>query len=223
MIQSILFKEWIKTKLIVYIILIGMLGLATYVMMNIFHSIRYNGQVMLWDMIIHKDYIMVSSFKYAPIIVGALLGLFQMVPELQHKRLKLTLHLPIPRHKMIGMMMGYGVMVLTTIFIVSIGVAMTILSFYFSSEIMSAWALALLPWLGAGYLTYLMMSWICIEPTWRMRSVTLIIWGLFVSLFLWSGYSQGVIFMFPYFVAIILLVATTVFYATMRFKEGKQV
>ncbi|QZE15851.1 hypothetical protein K4L44_08475 [Halosquirtibacter laminarini] len=222
MIRSILYKEEIKTRRIAIATFIAMALLATYILINIFHTIRYQGEVTLWDMIVHKDYNMISDYKYVPLLVGILWSLFQMIPELQRKRLKLTLHLPIKRQKMIAVMIGYGLTMLTMLFILTIGIPLLILSNYFSYEIIWAWSLAILPWIGAGYLGYLAFAAICIEPTWRNRVVLFLLFALSTQLFLFDAYSKAMIYMYPIHLFILLLFGISIFYTTIRFKEGRQ-
>ncbi|MGB0976531.1 MAG: hypothetical protein ACPGSG_06090 [Prolixibacteraceae bacterium] len=222
MIRSILLKEWIKTRWVVIGIFIALTAYTCYEVMNIFHAFRYNGTMSLWEMIIQKDYTLVGGFKYVPVAIGIVLSLFQMIPELLHKRLKLTLHLPIARHKMIGYMIGYGLGILTLSFILSIGTTMIILSQHFAIEILKAWTLAILPWIGAGYLSYLAMAWIAIEPTWKGRAIVLAIWFLLNHLFLYPSASQAMVDMMPLHIVLLGLIGASIFYATIRFKEGKQ-
>ena len=126
MIKAIFYKEWIKTKWIIFLSAAFLFGFSTYLIMNLFRVIELKGAVHIWEVMIQKDALFIDSISIVPLILGILFAITQFVPEMQRKCLKLTLHLPYDARKMIFSMVGYGGVVLLIMF------ALTLLYFYLS-------------------------------------------------------------------------------------------
>ena len=91
------------------------------------------------------------------------------------KRLKLTLHLPYPQQRMILLMLLAGVAHISIVFLLQAGLMLIFLNHHIACELVSRILLTATPWYICGYTAYLLTAWICLEPTWKLRIVNLLI------------------------------------------------
>lgn len=64
-------------------------------------SDQFQGGSHLWEILLSRDVVFIETLTYIPLLAGLLLAIVQFVPEMQQKRLKLTLHLPYPQNRML--------------------------------------------------------------------------------------------------------------------------
>ena len=114
--NAIFYKEWIKTRWYLLLALLVTLGFAGYSMLRINRVASMKGVEHVWEVMMSRDTVFVDLLEFIPLLVGILLALVQFVPEMHHKCLKLTLHLPYPQLRMINLMLLYGLIVLLTCF-----------------------------------------------------------------------------------------------------------
>ena len=114
--NAIFFKEWIKTRWYLLLACIVTLGFAGYSMLRINRVVELKGAAHVWEVMLSRDAVFVNLLEYVPLLVGILLALVQFIPEMYHKCLKLTLHLPYPQLKMINLMLLYGLLTLVICF-----------------------------------------------------------------------------------------------------------
>lgn len=196
-------------------------GMWIYSFLKINEAGRLMGMVSYWETLIQKGIVFFTAFRFIPLSLGILLAITQYVPELQSKRLKLTLHLPLPEKRIIAIMLLYGLII--TLLFITIVMALLLwgLSADFPPEIIGGTFQLLLPWFLAAPAAYLIASWTCLEPLWKQRILNGIVGiaalsfffidakaGACTTLNLWLAALTAVAFLFP-------------FYSTMRFKEGK--
>ena len=114
--NAIFYKEWIKTRWYLLLALLVTLGFAGYSMLRINRVASMKGVEHVWEVMLARDTVFVDLLEFIPLLVGILLALVQFVPEMHHKCLKLTLHLPYPQLRMINLMLLYGLVVLLICF-----------------------------------------------------------------------------------------------------------
>jgi hypothetical protein len=222
MIKALIYKEWIKTRWgIMGIAAIG-LALEVYLFLRLGRSFRIAGSEHLWDVIVNREQFMFPDLKYFPILAGIVIGLLQFIPELTQKRLKLTLHLPMPENKITATMAAYGLGTLLLIFSLHLAVFFIGIGPKFPSEIIQSMWLTLLPWYTAGLVAYFACMFVCTEPTWWLRIVNALVSIAVCKLFFMSdlpaSYSK-ILWMLP---IPIVLFALFSFLSVYRFKIGKQ-
>lgn len=222
MIKSIFFKECVKTRWALVLIMIIFTAVIVYSFMNVSRGLRVAGSAHIWDMIVQKNITFVSFIYYVPLLAGLLLGISQYSPETYNKRLKLTLHLPIKESYNLLTMLSFGIISLGAIFIVAYAVLNIGFNHYFSYEV-AQWNMAkVAPWLWGGIAAYLLCAWVCIEPVWKQRVFNSIISLLIVWLFLFDETSNAYNPFLPYLIGGVLLLIVFSFHSLVRFKEGKQ-
>jgi hypothetical protein len=190
--------------------------------MKIMEAIRLIGMVNYWESIIAKDISLFPYFEYLPLLSGALLAITQYVPELQYKRLKLTLHLPLNETKILLTMLCYGISIILLFILIILPVLLLGLSIYFPAEIVHAAFYRILPWFLAGLAAYLITSWVCLEPQWKQRILNGIPGISALSYFIISTKSGSYQPFIPYLLGFVIIAFFFSFYSTIRFKEGVQ-
>ncbi|MDR2086702.1 MAG: hypothetical protein LBP72_05955 [Dysgonamonadaceae bacterium] len=222
MYQSIVYKEWIKTQKVIWLLLAVFLGLGIYSFMKIAEDVRLTGTAAYWEAIIQKDISLFPFFKYAPLLSGFLLGITQYLPELQYKRLKLTLHLPLNENRILSLMLLYGFSVAGLLQFLTLSGLLLGLSFLFTTEIVYVVFWKLLPWFIAGWAAYLLTAWVCLEPLWKRRISNMIAGICVLSFFFIQSKSGAYQPFIPYLATFVLIAFSFPFYSVMRFKEGIQ-
>jgi hypothetical protein len=221
MYQSLIYKEWIKTRKTIALMALVFVAVGIYSFMKINEECRLLGMVSYWENLIQKGIIFFTDFRFLPLLLGILLAITQYVPELQSKRLKLTLHLPLSESKIIVTMLLYGLSVTLLFVAASILLLLWGLTPRFPREIVSRTFELILPWFLAGPAAYLTASWICLEPLWKQRILNFTGGACVLSFFFINakaGACRTLDFWLIAFVAVAFLFP---FYSALRFKEGK--
>jgi hypothetical protein len=116
MIRAIFYKEWLKLRLYWGLALLVNAGLITYLLLSLRSTLLSSGIVETWATMIGRDVMMVNQLMYLPLVTGVVLALCQWLPEMQIKRIRLTLHLPLDYTASIGMMLLSSLCGLTLLF-----------------------------------------------------------------------------------------------------------
>lgn len=188
--NAIFYKEWIKTRWYLLLALLVTLGFAGYSMLRINRVASMKGVEHVWEVMLARDTVFVDLLEFIPLLVGILLALVQFVPEMHHKCLKLTLHLPYPQLRMINLMLLYGLVVLLICFAANYLLMTVYMQGVLAPELYSRILLTVLPWYLAGIAAYLLISWICLEPTWKRRVLNLVISVLLLRIFSWLRHRK---------------------------------
>lgn len=222
MIRSLILKEWLKTRRVFFIMALLMIVVAVYCIMKINAMIEARGIVQLWLAMLYKDVNMLNITQWLPLLCGLAIGVAQTVPETSHSRLKLTLHLPVPRAKLILTMLVIGLCELLIIFIVQLAM----ISIYYNTIIapsMLSWVIVtLIPRYLAGLAAYLWTTAIVLEGTWRRRMLLIILGVVNIMFFYQNIDCMGVYTGWP-LIALVLfipMISVLSFGSIIRFKEG---
>ncbi len=183
--KAIVYKEWLKTRwFVIGLSLLGV-GLLAYIFITLERVFRHLGMVEVFDVIVNRHNTLYAELKYYPVIFGVLLALAQFIPEIQKKRLKLTLHLPVSQKTTYFTMQSYGIVVLFVCFMIQLFLLYGYSVLYFPQEIIASAFISLLPWYSAGFTAYLFTALICLESVWIRRIIYLLIaFGVLYSSYL---------------------------------------
>jgi hypothetical protein len=222
MIKAILNKEWIKTRWIAIAIAILGLLILVYLLLRMGRSFRIAGHEHIWDVMVNRNQFMFYHLMYFPLVVGVLLGLAQYIPEILQKRLKLTLHLPMPQNSIIGWMVAYGLVSLLLFFLVHMSVLLIGIRYFFAYEFVVMAVYTVLPWYIAGILAYLACTLVCIEPTWKKRIPLILLLTALLKVFFLSRFPGA--YMQSLWMLILMPVfgVLWVFWSVYRFRLGEQ-
>ena len=220
--KSIIYKEFIKTRNSIAIIIAAFTGVGIYSFMKIYENIRQAGIVAVWEEAVQRDHDMFSYFEYLPVIAGILLAITQYLPELHFKRLKLTLHLPMKEDNILLTMLLFGISVVVSLLAITLLVLLWGISRGFPPEIVHDVFMQLTPWFLAAPAAYLMTAWVYLEPRWKQRIMNIPPALLFLSLFLMKAKSGDFQYFDIFLIAALAVSFVFPFYSTARFKEGVQ-
>ncbi|MDD4514677.1 hypothetical protein [Massilibacteroides sp.] len=223
MYKALFYKEWTKTKRITSLLAFVFLASLIYTFINTGQLFRVSGAVEVWSAVLLKDMPLLPNWiDKLPLLAGLLLGFSQFVPEMTDKRLKLTLHLPLPETRIVATMLVYGLLVLFSLLFFSSLILVVYLSSYYPQEIIAMMLWSAAPWFLAGLTGYLFAAWICIEPVWKQRVFNALIGVTAMLLFFFSARSGAYVFFLPWLVLLVFISFGFPFYSASRFKDGAQ-
>lgn len=222
MIKAIFYKEWLKTSRTFIVCLVLGLAIAIYVALGINRIVVNKGVDHVWLIMLMKDQMFIDALRYVPLLIGLAIGISQMVPEMSHKRLKLTLHLPYSSEKLVGLMILTGIIELLVIYGCIMATVFCYESTLLPHELVTRGLLTSLPWFFAGLTAYLFTTSVCLEGSWRERVLLgLIGIGVLTVMFMQDApeaYNGMIIAIIVLLIATIALTYRSVY----RFKEGRQ-
>lgn len=221
MLKSLLYKEWIKIRLVVWIAS----GLSLLALINIFlkvrHDILFVDASNYWYSFLFRGVTFFSILKFLPFIVGLAVALAQYFPETVNKRIKLTFHLPVSENGVLIWMHAFGALVLLAVFMVVLGLFTAGSAIFFPSNIIRASLLTMMPWFLGGMATYFLVALILLEPMWLFRGLYAAVAAGFVTIF-YTGASIGGFkpVLLP-LTLITLLLSLVVLFSGYRFRKGE--
>jgi len=218
----IFYKEWIKTRWYLLLMFVATLGFAGYSMLRINRVVELKGMAHVWEVIILKEVVFVDLLQYIPLLAGLLLALVQFMPEMYHKCLKLTLHLPYSQWRMVNSMLLFGLLTLAVCFIADYTLMFVYLQGVLASELYRRILLSALPWYLAGFASYLLLSWICMEPTWKRRIFNIVVALLVLRVFFLDPSAESYNEFMPWLALYTLLLGSLSWLSVARFKAGEQ-
>jgi hypothetical protein len=217
---SLFFKEWIKSRWVLLVTLLVFAGIIAYTFITMSTELRVLGADVVWESIIQKGITHFDYLKYLCLLAGVMLAVVQYAPEMTNKRLKLTLHLPLPEYRIVLSMLLFGMVSLAVLFLLVYGAVSIGVNSYYPVEI-AQWNLAaLLPWLWGGLAAYLLTAWISIEPVWRQRLFDTVIALCLLKLFYFDELPGAYAPLLPWLAGLCAAGITFTFYSIIRFKEG---
>lgn len=222
MTKSLIYKEWLKTRRTFWVLAAIGIILAVYAVMGIRRVEVSKGVEHIWMIMLLKDQTFVDVLKYFPLLSGIVLAIAQMFPELQQKRLKLTLHLPYPQHKTVALMLVAGVAELLTIFVAQLLIVGLYYCDIIAPEMTHAVIITVVPWQVCGIAAYLFISAICLEGTWRRRVLLALISAASVAVFFKQPMPQAYADFLPWLIILLVPAVALVYLSVNRFKEGRQ-
>ena len=222
MLKSIFYKEWLKLRLFWGLALVVHVGLIAYLLLSLRSTLLASGVVETWATMIGRDVLMVNSLMYVPLVTGVCVALCQWLPEMQIKRIRLTLHLPVDYTASIGTMLLSSIVGLCVLFALDAAVLAFVEQLWLPRELVWRTFLTCLPWYIGGLLGYSVLSWCILEPQWKIRCANILIGAPLVALCFLTAQPACYVKMFPWLIVLLLITGCLPFYSVYRFKLGKQ-
>jgi hypothetical protein len=216
------YKEWIKTRWYLLLMLIATLGVVGYCLLFLHGLIARKGIDHVWFVIITRDATFINTLQFVPLIAGTLLAIVQFVPEMYHKCLKLTLHLPAPHLRVVTQMLAFGLIAMVVCSLLNLLLLWVYLEQILVVELWSRILLTALPWYLAGLAAYLLGAWIILEPTWRGRVFNLIVALLVVRIYFVCSIPTSYNGFLPWLSLFTIALLPLSWISIARFKEGKE-
>ncbi|WP_290540060.1 hypothetical protein [Alistipes sp.] len=220
--KAIFYKEWIKMRSLLPVMSLALIGITIYALLRIDRAVTLNGAAHLWQIMLDKEVVFIEILRFVPLIAGLLLSLAQFLPEMMHKRLKLTLHLPYPRHRMILLMAAIGLGLLIVLFALQGVLLWGYLHRLLAPELTAHALLTALPWWLAGLTLYLLCAWICMEPTRYLRGIYIVMALGLCRMFYLSDVPRSYDGMLPWLAVLLAGLFFLPLLSMHRFKEGCQ-
>lgn len=220
--RAIIFKEWVKTRMVFFISLGLAVCIAFYTVAMMNRLIELKGIEHLWLIMLLKDNTFIDMIKYVPLLVGLAIGVAQMAPEMTQKRLKLTLHLPYPQRRLVGLMLLAGLVELLVIYLLQAMIIMVYDLRILPVELVGRVMLTTLPWYFAGFTAYLFVTAVCLEGTWRRRIILSLLGIAVLMMYFLQPALEAYNGMILLIVITVVLLAVLSFGSIIRFKEGRQ-
>ena len=221
MIYSIFYKEWIKIRyfFLALVCLNGAVCLKIWV--DIRQQLQAEHAEMIWYQVIHIKSLFYSDIRYIPLLSGICLAVVQFVPEILQKRMRLSLHLPVDRERLLAIFLALGLGLYAVLALLDTVVIWAVCRCYFPVEVALSSLTTIFPWHYAGFVGYLGMSLILLEPAWSRRVFVLLVFSGFISLlFSGSGYCR-LNSALPWLMLLAPLFFLTVFQGGCRFQQGE--
>lgn len=222
MIKALLYKEWIKLRWVFWLVLLGGLLVELYLFIRVGRSFRIAGAGHIWDVVVSRNQFLFADMRYWPLVAGIALALMQFIPEVSLKRLKLTLHLPMDEGRIILTMLGFGLLALMLAFGLQLALLLGGISHLFAPPFVASAVSTVLPWYLGGLSAYLLVAFVCIEPSWIRRFVNALIGITLIQLFYLSTVPGAYGGYAAMMVLIPVLALLWVFISVYRFKIGIQ-
>ena len=222
MLKAIFYKEWLKLRLFWCLALAVHAGLIAYLLLALRSTLLASGVVETWATMIGRDVLMVNQLMYLPLLTGVCIALCQWLPEMQIKRIRLTLHLPIDYTVSIGIMLLSSLTGLCLLFAMDAAALALVEQTWLPRELVWRTFLTCLPWYIGGLLGYSVCSWCLLEPQWKIRCLDILIGAPLVALCFLTAQPACYVRMWPWLLLALVLTACLPFYSVYRFKLGKQ-
>ena len=222
MLKAIFYKEWLKLRLFWCLALAVHAGLIAYLLLALRSTLLASGVVETWATMIGRDVLMVNQLMYLPLLTGVCIALCQWLPEMQIKRIRLTLHLPIDYTVSIGIMLLSSLTGLCLLFTLDAAALALVEQTWLPRELVWRTFLTCLPWYIGGLLGYRVCSWCLLEPQWKIRCLDILVGAPLVALCFLTAQPACYVRMWPWLLLALVLTACLPFYSVYRFKLGKQ-
>ena len=220
MIKAMINKEWYKTRRVFVVSLVIALLFALYAVMRIHRLIALKGMDHLWLIALLKDNSFADIIQLIPMLAGIAIGVSQMAPEMSHKRLKLTLHLPVAQTRTIMLMLAVGLIEMLVIVVVQAAVIGIYDLTVMPSELTCRIMLSAMPWFVAGFASYLLTSAICLEPAWSRRIILALTGTALLLMFFFQPSLEAYNSFMPILIIVTALLVILSLGSVIRFKEG---
>lgn len=220
MTEAIIIKEILKTRRAFWYSLALTLFFTGYALLGINRVIATHGVEHVWLIMLIKDQTFIDAIKYVPLLCGLLIGLSQMMPEMQQNRLKLTLHLPCPTFRLLMTMLATGFIELTIIYLIQFVAVMIYYSHIIAPELTCNVLLTSIPWYLAGHTAYFFSAAVCLEGRWKRRILLSLIGAGIVTVYYLQPVPGAYNGFLPFAAVVTILLAALSLGSTDRFKQG---
>lgn len=190
MISSLLLKEWLKLKWFFFAVLLLNLGACTSIFFDIRQQIHAEHAEMVWYQAIHIKTIMYDDIRFFPLFAGLTLALSQFIPEMQGRRMRIALHLPTGRNRMLLLCLLTGMFLYSVVCLLDGGSVYLIQRLYFPQEVALSSISTMAPWFIAGLLAYFCTITVLLETTWSRRIFLFMAFSVLVAM-LYQGSGYG--------------------------------
>ncbi len=219
-ISAILLKEWLKLKWYFYSTLLINLGVCTKILLDIRQSLHAEHAEMIWYQAIHLHTVFYQDIRYILLATGLLLAAAQFIPEILGRRMRISLHLPISRNRLISWTIASGLLFFLLIGLIDYCFLFFSMSYYFPAALTATIFPTILPWVLAGITGYCGCSSVLLETVLRRRVFLTIIFAIIISVFYRGHGYSWLVPVLPLLILTLPLALLTVYESARRFQQG---
>lgn len=188
--RSLAFKEWLKLKPWLILLVIGHLVFAAFFVLGMWHQFRIEHAEMIYYQANRIGRLFYADIRYLPLATGVVLGAAQFLPEVLRGRMRLSMHLPVALSVLTLSYLAIGTIVLSGFLVLDSLVLVTTVGTFFPREFAISALMTAAPWLLAGIAAYLGTALVLLEPVRRFQAVNLALVASVVALcFLSNQYN----------------------------------
>lgn len=218
--RSIMLKEWLKLRWAFSAALVLNAAFCLQILLDLRQQLAAEHAEMVWYQMIHLHTLAQHGMRYAPLLTGIALAAAQFVPELLGRRMRLSLHLPVSRNRMLLYSLLAGLLLLVSVIALIALLSAVTMRYFFPVEAVWAVQRSMLPWFLAGLLAYLGGATVLLEPAWTRRAILVVVFGVLIRVLLGGrGYDWFTAF-WPWLLLPAPLALTGVFESARRFQRG---
>ncbi len=172
MIKAIFYKEWIKCRALILLLLFLGVAEVAYLFIDNANLLRTSGAVAVWSQIAEGGFSLFTPlFNYFMPLAALAIAVMQYSPEMANKRLKLTLHLPCSEAKIVGSMQLFGIATIAALYLIMMLPTTLGLSLFYAPELVWAMVLSVVPYMLSGAACYFFAMWVVVEPLRRRGAI----------------------------------------------------
>ncbi len=221
MYRAIFYKEWIKTRWFLLVALLAIGGTTVYTVLRMAKIFELKGAAHIWEVMITRNAIFIDIFQFIPVITGVVFALMQFIPEMNSKRLKLTLHLPYSESSLVEALLSFGTVGLLSVLLPFYILMLIYMPTVMPVELYSRILLTSLPWFLAAFSAYYIVAATVLEPTWKRRLIYCIFSLPILSIYFLSSTPEAYV-KFGLLPLLTLIQFCYAFSSVARFKAGAQ-
>ena len=217
---SLFYKEWIKLRVWWACLILGSSAFALFLFFQMRYVAGQNDAEMVWNAWLYKGYLFYSAFKYVPLLIGGCLGIAQFLPEVQGRRLRLILHLPMGEERAVLIHLLAGLLLLVLALLPAFVIFVLGGGIYFPMEWLKNLFWVMSPWALSGFGAYLTTAALLLEVRWKYRIVYLLVCGGMLRLFLMDGFYDAYAYLLPWMLLWTIGLILLPLLASYRFRKG---
>jgi len=220
MLRALFIKEWIKIRWILIGFFVVSLFSAAKLLLDIHHQIELMGAGNLWDIMLFNNFNPYRWMEYVPLVTGISIALAQFIPEVQHKRIKLSFHLPVNENRMLMRLTLMGNLFLLIIFLSELIIALVGITVVLPRKLIMDAFFTLAPWFLGGFTAYHLTIMVVFESTAIRRLLLILVAAAFITLFYQPATTGAYQPALPLLAILTLLTFFTHLYTAYRFRKG---
>lgn len=220
MYKFLLFKEWLKIRWVAGSGYLLFILISIYTFLTIRSAGIHSGENEIWYKFLFVNAQFYNLFKLAPIVFGLALGVFQFVPELNQKRIRLSLHLPMDQKGILLTMVLFGQLILWLGLMLLFACFAALTNIILPVQIIKAGILSIIPWGLAGILCYNYVVIILLEPALTQRIFHFSIGTVLLLFYLQKTIMEGLNPQIPFLLLLAVFSMLGVIYTGNRFGKN---
>lgn len=181
--RALLYKEWIKLRYALVAFAAVSVLFAVKILLDFNYQVEFVGSKNLWNFILFGSMNPYRWGRFFPLVIGVALAFLQFIPEVTHRRIKLSFHLPVSENEIMLRLILIGNCFLLGILMLGTCCLIMGLTLVFPRELILDALITSLPSILGAVCAYNCCVMIILEPTVVYRSTLVVMSAGLTSLF----------------------------------------